>query len=120
MAPAIPPPFKEEKETGRTRPETARTMTSEPKQIRIKTADEFALAATVFPGEDNDGAKRCAIMSSAMGVKRGFYVSFARFLSKEGITAEWTLYMVGLLPTVVVTLYVTRKARAALNQQIQT
>ncbi len=86
MAPAIPPPFKEEKETGRTRPETARTMTSEPKQIRIKTADEFALAATVFPGEDNDGAKRCAIMSSAMGVKRGFYESFARFLSKEGIT----------------------------------
>ncbi len=43
-------------------------MTSEPKQIRIKTADEFALAVTVFPGEDNDGAKRCAIMSSAMGV----------------------------------------------------
>ena len=34
--------------------------------------------------------------------------------------AEWTLYMVGLLATIVVTLYVTRKARAALNQQIQT
>ncbi len=31
---------------------------------------------------------------------------------------EWALYTVGLLATVVVTVYVTRKARAALNQRI--
>ncbi len=32
---------------------------------------------------------------------------------------EWALYTVGLLATVVVTLYVTRRARAALKQRIQ-
>ena len=32
---------------------------------------------------------------------------------------EWVLYTVGLLATVVVTLYVTRKARAALKQRIR-
>ncbi len=32
---------------------------------------------------------------------------------------EWALYTVGLLATVVVTVYVTRKARAALKQRIQ-
>jgi len=64
-----------------------RTMPLEPKQVRINTADDFPLAATVFPSEDADGAKQCAILSSAIGVKRGFYESFARFLSKKGIMA---------------------------------
>jgi hypothetical protein len=32
--------------------------------------------------------------------------------------AEWTLYMVGLLATVAVTIYVTRLARAALRTRV--
>ena len=35
-------------------------------------------------------------------------------------TAQWALYAVGLLATVVLTVYVTRIARRALNQKIET
>lgn len=58
------------------------------------------------------------LMYVYLGAAAGSLASLGGGTAREKTPAEWALYAVGLLATVVVTVYVTKLARKALNEKI--
>jgi len=57
------------------------------RDVRIPTADGFALAATVFEHEATSvGPRRVVLVASATGVKQRYYAPFAAWLASVGFT----------------------------------
>lgn len=64
-------------------------MAAGEREVRIKAADGFALAATAFPA---DGARAAVVVAPATGVRRRLYEPMARFLAERGLallTFDW-------------------------------
>ncbi|HUR24700.1 MAG TPA: hypothetical protein VM327_01645 [Candidatus Thermoplasmatota archaeon] len=53
------------------------------KQVALRAADGYRLAATYFPGRGR--AKDAVVIAGATGVKRSFYDAFATFLASRGL-----------------------------------
>jgi predicted alpha/beta hydrolase len=54
------------------------------RDLTLEAADGYRLAATLHAPP---GARRVAVLSPAMGVRRGFYAPFAQYLASRGIAA---------------------------------
>ncbi|MDA2928912.1 hypothetical protein MYX84_03015 [Acidobacteria bacterium AH-259-O06] len=55
-------------------------------KLKVPATDGYLLAATLYRSGQEEKIGRFVLINSAMGVKRRYYNSYARFLSENGFT----------------------------------